>query len=131
MAVVVKKICSDHRGTIVRMHAKGFGIRDIASLMSLSRGDVKAVLAGPKGAQAKPGRAAIPLEWRNRIRKRSNGRCVYCGDTKKLQFDHITPLAAGGKHEEGNLQLACRLCNTSKGKGNRPKWLAEDKRTNG
>ncbi|MGI8915489.1 MAG: HNH endonuclease [Chloroflexota bacterium] len=34
---------------------------------------------------------------------------------RKSAVDHIIPQALGGPTEEGNLWLACSLCNASKG----------------
>lgn len=43
-------------------------------------------------------------------------RCVYCRRAvKRLEADHLYPVAKGGKTEEGNLVPACRTCNASKG----------------
>lgn len=46
------------------------------------------------------------------------GRCACCrcdiGATK-YELDHIVPLAAGGAHDDANLQLLCMPCNRSKG----------------
>lgn len=39
---------------------------------------------------------------------------------KELSFDHIIPLSAGGAHAEYNLQVAHRLCNSSKCAGRIP-----------
>lgn len=41
-------------------------------------------------------------------------RCLKCGATQNLQWDHIVPLAKGGKHSIGNLQRLCRKCNEHK-----------------
>ncbi|WP_188052254.1 HNH endonuclease [Aureimonas fodinaquatilis] len=52
------------------------------------------------------------------------GRCFYCDcemakSQKKRKpntatFDHIVPKSAGGKHEAGNILLACYECNSAK-----------------
>ena len=48
----------------------------------------------------------------------SNGVCGICkldiGDAP-YEFDHIVPLARGGSHTMGNIQVAHRRCNRSKG----------------
>jgi 5-methylcytosine-specific restriction enzyme A len=50
-------------------------------------------------------------------RKRSTGRCYYCGRTFKpadLTMDHLVPIVRGGKSVEGNLVPACKECNSRK-----------------
>lgn len=46
-----------------------------------------------------------------------NNSCAYCGasgDTTKLLFDHIYPIAKGGSHAIDNLALCCESCNLHK-----------------
>ena len=42
-------------------------------------------------------------------------RCVYCGSTDDISFDHKEPLSKGGANTIDNLALACKSCNSSKG----------------
>jgi CRISPR/Cas system Type II protein with McrA/HNH and RuvC-like nuclease domain len=65
---------------------------------------------------------------RERIFRRDEHRCVYCGETfteDLLTLDHVEPRMRGGDNSEGNLVTACRACNTRK--GSVPAWafLAE------
>jgi hypothetical protein len=61
---------------------------------------------------------AIPTEVKLRVWNRADGRCQICtrkiltGETK--HYDHIKPLADGGRHAEGNLQIACVNCHSAK-----------------
>ncbi len=51
--------------------------------------------------------------------------CVYCGvilSSKMITIDHIIPIARGGKHEPENLAVACKPCNSSKGKKLLQEW---------
>ncbi len=41
-------------------------------------------------------------------------RCLKCGATADLQWDHIEPLAKGGAHSLANLQRLCGRCNNQK-----------------
>lgn len=65
--------------------------------------------------KAKPGthsRADIDALWRIQ-----RGRCVFCTvDLRETGFhrDHIIPLARGGTHFCGNIQLTCPTCNIAK-----------------
>ena len=59
---------------------------------------------------------------RSAIFARDDYTCQYCGDRgKKLECDHVVPVAKGGGHEESNLVTACLPCNRAK----RDKWLHE------
>jgi 5-methylcytosine-specific restriction endonuclease McrA len=46
----------------------------------------------------------------------------------KFHLDHIIPLALGGKHEDGNLQLLCVNCNLSKGSKHPDDFILEEMR---
>lgn len=41
-------------------------------------------------------------------------QCVYCGETYRLEVDHIKPLSKGGSNDLENLQLLCGHCNRKK-----------------
>lgn len=47
--------------------------------------------------------------------ERDDGRCVRCGATEDLQFDHVIPVAKGGATSAENLQVLCGSCNRTKG----------------
>ena len=53
-------------------------------------------------------------ELREKVLKRDNYTCVYCGEPARV-VDHITPMNQGGPTVEGNLAAACYSCNTRKG----------------
>jgi hypothetical protein len=56
----------------------------------------------------------IPADVRSEIWYRDSGRCVICGATEYLEFDHIIPRSKGGATSVENLQLLCRKCNSEK-----------------
>ena len=65
-------------------------------------------------------RSSIPETLRQIIFEDAHYRCGYCLTTQKvsggqLHVEHITPIAAGGAAERGNLWLACAWCNSYKG----------------
>jgi hypothetical protein len=62
----------------------------------------------------------VPESVKRRVRVAAGDRCGYCLSAQRyvlgpLEIEHLLPLAAGGTDDEGNLWLACRLCNGFKG----------------
>lgn len=54
-------------------------------------------------------------EWRD-ILAAADGCCFYCGEhVDKLEQEHMTPLARGGRHDKENVVAACGPCNRKKG----------------
>jgi hypothetical protein len=77
---------------------------------------------GARGVGRKPVAAPnprfIPAAVRREVWLRDGGRCQFrlengelCGSTHRLQFDHLHPVALGGKSTVGNLRLACSAHN--------------------
>jgi len=65
-------------------------------------------------------RRNVPIALGRRVRQRARHRCGYCLCSETLlgmpmEFDHLTPQAAGGTTREENLWLACRRSNAFKG----------------
>ncbi|WP_328392004.1 TerD family protein [Nocardia sp. NBC_00416] len=58
---------------------------------------------------------SISQEVKAEVWQRDGGRCVECGDSHYLEFDHIIPLSRGGATSASNLQILCRGCNRTKG----------------
>jgi 5-methylcytosine-specific restriction endonuclease McrA len=52
---------------------------------------------------------------RQRLYKRDNNECAYCGSKKELTIDHIIPKSRGGKNSWSNLITCCLPCNLKKG----------------
>ena len=52
---------------------------------------------------------------RQRLYKRDNNECAYCGSKKELTIDHILPKSRGGKNSWSNLITCCLPCNLKKG----------------
>jgi len=61
-------------------------------------------------------RRLIPTEVKIEVWRRDNGRCVQCGATDELHFDHVLPYSKGGTPlTAANVQLLCARHNLSKG----------------
>ena len=76
--------------------------REVAAFENLDRTDVAR-------------RERIPDNVRLFVWQRDQGKCVRCGVSEKLEFDHMIPIAKGGSNTERNIQLLCESCNRSKG----------------
>ena len=59
----------------------------------------------------------VPFSRAN-IYARDNHSCQYCGDrysTSELTFDHVVPVAQGGRKDWENIVTCCITCNRRKG----------------
>ncbi len=57
----------------------------------------------------------IPTEVKKEVWKRDSGKCVICGDTKNLHFDHDLPFSKGGTSlSSKNVKLLCMKHNLAK-----------------
>jgi hypothetical protein len=57
----------------------------------------------------------IPTDIKIQVWARDHGKCVECGSTKNLHFDHIIPFSKGGSSKDpNNIQLLCQTCNLRK-----------------
>ena len=60
-------------------------------------------------------RRLIPTQVKLDVWKRDNGKCVICGATDELHFDHILPFSKGGTSlTADNVQLLCARHNLQK-----------------
>ncbi len=59
-------------------------------------------------------RQRIPDDVRSFVWHRDGGKCVQCGSTVDLEYDHIVPVSKGGSSTERNVQLLCVACNRRK-----------------
>jgi hypothetical protein len=57
----------------------------------------------------------IPSQVKKDVWKRDKGRCVLCGESKNLHFDHDLPFSKGGTSLlVNNVKLLCAKCNLRK-----------------
>lgn len=60
-------------------------------------------------------RRIIPTSVKQEVWKRDGGKCVTCGSTVNLHFDHIIPFSKGGaSNTADNIQLLCGTHNLQK-----------------
>lgn len=52
-------------------------------------------------------------EWQAIVSKQG-GKCLDCGEKKRLERDHIVPISLGGSDMACNIAGRCRSCNASK-----------------
>ena len=65
--------------------------------------------------QAREHSRLIPSEIKKEVWKRDSGRCVICGETKNLHFDHDLPFSKGGTSLSAkNVRLLCMKHNLEK-----------------
>ena len=61
-----------------------------------------------------------------RLVSRAQGHCIYCGRlARKLELDHVIPIARGGTGAKKNFIPCCRRCNSSKHDKDLADWLHE------
>jgi hypothetical protein len=71
--------------------------------------------AGGPSAKDLPHNRIIPSAVKQAVWKRDGGRCVQCGSTDNLHFDHIVPFSKGGTSLlPANIQLLCARHNLEK-----------------
>lgn len=56
----------------------------------------------------------IKKEVKKKVWIRDEGKCVECGSTENLEFDHIIPHSKGGSNRTKNIQILCKSCNLKK-----------------
>ena len=78
--------------------------------------------SAPRGAPGERQSRAIPQEVKIAVSVRDQGKCVQCGSTDDLHFDHKIPWSRGGTNTVNNIQLLCGTCNRRKGADDIPLW---------
>jgi hypothetical protein len=57
----------------------------------------------------------IPTEVKIEVWQRDRGRCVICGSTENLHYDHDLPFSKGGtSYSAKNVRILCMKCNLKK-----------------
>jgi hypothetical protein len=68
-----------------------------------------------RGAPGERNSRVIPQNVKIAVSVRDQGKCVQCGSTDDLHFDHKVPWSKGGTNTVNNIQLLCGTCNRAKG----------------
>jgi 5-methylcytosine-specific restriction endonuclease McrA len=69
----------------------------------------------PTGGPTEERRRVIPTLIKLEVWKRDGGKCVTCGASDELHFDHIIPFSKGGTSlKADNIQLLCARHNLEK-----------------
>jgi len=76
--------------------------------------DEDAIFCKYCGTKLKGRTRTIPKNIKKIVWERDGARCVECGNTEDLQFDHIIPFSKGGANTAENLQILCVKCNKKK-----------------
>ena len=74
--------------------------------------------ASPRAPRATSSPRRIPAHVKRDVWLRDGGRCTFtgasghvCGATRLLEFDHVVPIARGGRTAADNIRLRCRAHN--------------------
>ena len=54
---------------------------------------------------------------REKILKKYDYKCCFCGSKENLEIDHIIPIREGGTKDEDNLRILCKSCNGKRNAG--------------
>jgi hypothetical protein len=68
-----------------------------------------------RGAPGERNSRVIPQDVKIAVSVRDQGKCVQCGSTHDLHYDHKVPWSRGGTNTVNNIQLLCGPCNRRKG----------------
>ena len=104
--------------------------RDRARLYNLSPQGRARSRAGTNRRRARKLNQACPCDPKGpdmiRLRAHYDDTCAVCGSRQRLHIDHVEPMALGGLHCLGNLQVLCQRCNYAKRALPLEEWLARD-----
>jgi hypothetical protein len=69
----------------------------------------------PRPQRIRRNKSGVSDSRRMRIYRRDNFTCQHCGSKEDISIDHILAVSNGGTHDDDNLQVLCRPCNSRKG----------------
>ncbi|MEV6068934.1 TerD family protein [Nocardia sp. NPDC052001] len=116
-ARVVSVTAMSGRVSVAATSARGGAVFEVADPDHVAA-TMEGALRVAKRLTLSPGRRdtrSISQEIKAQVWQRDGGKCVECGESHYLEFDHIIPLSRGGATSAANLQILCRACNRAKG----------------
>lgn len=103
--------------------------KELRAKWAESNPDAYRIYAQNRRARKRAQNGAVSLDIVERLMRLQRGACAGCravlGARVQAELDHIVPLAAGGAHDDLNLQLLCRRCNRSKGTKDPVRFMQE------
>lgn len=91
------------------------GTRNVFKFKLVAIEEVDESLAEDRDARSIARSRVIPSDVKLEVWARDGGRCVMCGATDELHFDHIVPFSKGGTSlKANNIQLLCARHNLEK-----------------
>lgn len=88
---------------------------NLSRLRQLASTGVPAPTAEQRESLHERKRSRLSNEVMSEVWIRDGGKCVECGSTEDLEFDHIVPFSKGGSCASENLRILCRQCNRKRG----------------
>jgi 5-methylcytosine-specific restriction endonuclease McrA len=92
-------------------------VLDLA-IAQLERGKFAATDRPRRSTRTSTNPRSIPAHVKRAVRERDQGRCTFvsddghrCGERTRLEYDHVEPVARGGRATVENLRLRCRSHN--------------------
>lgn len=95
-------------------------VLDRALDLALAELEKRKFAMGAKPRKEIPAKAprTVPAHVKRAVYERDGGRCTFiganghrCGSTKRIEFDHVVPLARGGTSTLSNVRLVCAIHN--------------------
>ncbi|WP_067719356.1 TerD family protein [Nocardia yamanashiensis] len=116
-ARVVSVVSEGGKVGVAATSARGGAVFEVADPDHVAA-TLEGALRVAKRLALSPGRRdtrSISQEIKAQVWQRDGGKCVECGESHYLEFDHIIPISRGGATSAANLQILCRACNRVKG----------------
>ena len=114
----IKRIEQQPRGVYLELSKKAgnglYGVTDPAMTEAIIDTLVRMANRELIATQGEGASRHIPQDIKQAVWQRDQGKCVQCGATSYLEFDHIIPHSKGGASTVNNVQLLCRKCNLEK-----------------